>query len=347
MAHPKSATFRTGDMVGIDTLAHVADNCYEVLTDDEDREVFALPDYIRTMVEQKQLGNKTRGGFYKKTKAGIETLDPTTGEYRPRGGNQELIKACKAIAKEPDPRERVREAGRRPTARSAQLRLEGAVAQPGLRRAAGGRDQRRRRPPSMTPCAGATTGSSGRSRPGTRWASRETVRPHGQGRHRAARAGRARCWRRGVDSFYDGQAGSTICHGRDYARARARPARGHPADPAHAATARCCRTSGAEAWDLGDGVLGLTFKTKANSIDPDVIAMLDQAVERAERDFRAHAHRQPGRALLRRRQPVPGGHGGRAEAVGASCASWSHALPGGDPAHEVRAACRWSRRPTA
>ncbi|MCA9583601.1 MAG: enoyl-CoA hydratase/isomerase family protein, partial [Myxococcales bacterium] len=45
--------------------------------------------------------------------------------------------------------------------------------------------------------------------------------------------------------------------------------------------------AGAEAWDLGDGVLGLTFKTKANSIDADVISMLHESVERAERDFEA------------------------------------------------------------
>jgi 3-hydroxyacyl-CoA dehydrogenase len=47
------------------------------------------------------------------------------------------------------------------------------------------------------------------------------------------------------------------------------------------------KNDGAEAWDLGDGVLGLTFKTKANSIDPDVISMIGQAVEKAETDFRA------------------------------------------------------------
>ena len=48
------------------------------------------------------------------------------------------------------------------------------------------------------------------------------------------------------------------------------------------------KNDGAEAWDLGDGVLGLTFKTKANSIDPDVIKMLDDAVGSApRRDFRA------------------------------------------------------------
>src|SRR5436309_2935862 len=43
MAHPRSATFRTADVVGLDTVAHVADNCYAALTQDEDREVFKLP----------------------------------------------------------------------------------------------------------------------------------------------------------------------------------------------------------------------------------------------------------------------------------------------------------------
>src|SRR5262249_38414085 len=67
-----------------------------------------------------------------------------------------------------------------------------------------------------------------------------------------------------------------------------------PADPRNATLEILRRGSNpvlsnhrAEAWDLGDGVLGLTFKTKANSLDPDVFAMLDQATARAERDFRA------------------------------------------------------------
>jgi hypothetical protein len=46
------------------------------------------------------------------------------------------------------------------------------------------------------------------------------------------------------------------------------------------------KNDGAEAWDLGDGVLGLTFKSKANSIDQDIIEMIHLATERAERDFR-------------------------------------------------------------
>jgi 3-hydroxyacyl-CoA dehydrogenase len=96
MGHAKSASFRTADLVGIDTLVHVADNCFNALTNDERRKVFEVPAYIRAMVERKLLGDKTRGGFYRKGKDGtIETLDPKTLEYRPRGGDKEIRNACK------------------------------------------------------------------------------------------------------------------------------------------------------------------------------------------------------------------------------------------------------------
>ena len=49
MGRPKSAAFRTADMVGLDTFAHVADNCYAALESDEDRDVFKVPAFIRTM----------------------------------------------------------------------------------------------------------------------------------------------------------------------------------------------------------------------------------------------------------------------------------------------------------
>ena len=50
MGHPKSASFRTGDLVGLDTFVHVADNCYTSLTNDEDRDVFKMPDYVKAML---------------------------------------------------------------------------------------------------------------------------------------------------------------------------------------------------------------------------------------------------------------------------------------------------------
>ncbi|MEJ7604227.1 MAG: 3-hydroxyacyl-CoA dehydrogenase family protein, partial [Kofleriaceae bacterium] len=108
MAHPKSATFRTADVVGLDTVGHVAANCFKTLVDDEDRKVFATPDYITKMIEKGILGDKTKGGFYKKVGPDLQTLDPRTGEYRPKGGDPEIAKATKAVAKIEDPAARVK-----------------------------------------------------------------------------------------------------------------------------------------------------------------------------------------------------------------------------------------------
>jgi len=87
IGRPKSATFRTVDVVGLDTLVHVANGIYKNCLDDEAHELFKLPDFINTMMENKWLGSKTRQGFYKKIKndAGkseILTLDLDTMEYR-------------------------------------------------------------------------------------------------------------------------------------------------------------------------------------------------------------------------------------------------------------------------
>ena len=87
MGRPKSASFGTTDLVGLDTFAHVAKNLYENAPEDEMREVFKVPDFVQKMLEKKWLGNKTGQGFYKriKTEAGKEklVLDYKTLEYRP------------------------------------------------------------------------------------------------------------------------------------------------------------------------------------------------------------------------------------------------------------------------
>ncbi len=85
-ARPKSACFRTADLVGIDTLLHVARNSYALLPDDERRETFKLPAFMDRMVAEGLLGNKTRQGFFKKTKGEkAETLhlDLATFAYVP------------------------------------------------------------------------------------------------------------------------------------------------------------------------------------------------------------------------------------------------------------------------
>jgi len=89
LGRAKSAVFRTADIAGIDTLAHVADNLYENLPDDSQREVFKLPDFVREMVKRGWTGEKGSQGFYKRVKDAdgqtqILVIDPATLEYRPQ-----------------------------------------------------------------------------------------------------------------------------------------------------------------------------------------------------------------------------------------------------------------------
>ena len=60
IGRPKSATFRTADVVGLDTLCHVANGIYENCPDDESRNVFKLPDFLKKMLDEKMLGSKTK-----------------------------------------------------------------------------------------------------------------------------------------------------------------------------------------------------------------------------------------------------------------------------------------------
>ncbi|MEE2773273.1 MAG: 3-hydroxyacyl-CoA dehydrogenase NAD-binding domain-containing protein, partial [Bacteroidota bacterium] len=83
----KSATFRTVDVVGLDTLVHVANGLHENVPEDEAHDLFALPNFINTMMENKWLGSKTGQGFYKKIKnddgsSEIKSLDLDSMEYR-------------------------------------------------------------------------------------------------------------------------------------------------------------------------------------------------------------------------------------------------------------------------
>jgi 3-hydroxyacyl-CoA dehydrogenase len=88
VGRPKSATFRTFDLVGLDVFTHVIKNLYEALPEDEEREMFVVPEVLAKMVQRGLLGNKTKAGFYKKQKGEgdkreIWTLDTATIDYRP------------------------------------------------------------------------------------------------------------------------------------------------------------------------------------------------------------------------------------------------------------------------
>lgn len=87
IGHPKSATFRTNDVVGLDTMVHVANGLFKNAPDDEANELFKIPDFVTGMLKNNWLGSKTGQGFYKKEKVdGVNqfyALDLKTLEYKP------------------------------------------------------------------------------------------------------------------------------------------------------------------------------------------------------------------------------------------------------------------------
>lgn len=90
VGRPRTATFRTFDLVGLDVFTHVVKNLYEALPEDDEREAFIAPEFLTQMIGRGLLGNKTKGGFYKKQrgdgeKQEIWTLDVASLEYRPAG----------------------------------------------------------------------------------------------------------------------------------------------------------------------------------------------------------------------------------------------------------------------
>lgn len=87
VGRPKSGTFRLSDVVGLDTTVHVANNLHATLSNDQSKSIFALPSMMQKLIENKWLGDKTGQGFYKKTKDDkgktvILSLDLQTFEYR-------------------------------------------------------------------------------------------------------------------------------------------------------------------------------------------------------------------------------------------------------------------------
>jgi|CZKU01.1.fsa_nt_gi 3-hydroxyacyl-CoA dehydrogenase len=283
IGHPKSASFRTADLVGVDTFVHVADNCYASLVGDEDREVFKIPPFIRAMVEKKLLGDKTKGGFYKKGKEGVDTLDPKTLEYRPRGGDKEIRAKVKELAQ-------IEDVGARMRKLFADEGKAGKFAWKVLSRSLAYSARR------IGEIADDITAIDEAMRWGYNWelgpfeswdaigfeAVLDRMKKDGVSLPPSIEKMRGS----GAKSFYtaDGKVFDLLKNA--YVAKPADP-RTAPLPALRKGAAPVLKNDGAEAWDLGDGVLGLTFKTKANSIDADVIKLMDDAVSKAETDFRA------------------------------------------------------------
>jgi len=280
MGHPKSASYRTADMVGLDTFKHVSDNCYAALVDDPERDVFKLPEFMNTMVERKILGNKTKGGFYKKTKEGIQTFDPVKLEYRPKAGDEEIKKFCKGLKGSPAQRVKALVENEGPAGQFAWKVLSRTLAYSAAKI------------PEITDRIedvdnGMKWGYNWDLGPFETWdaigfkTAYDRMRADGLDLPEAIDEMAAS----GAESFYtdDGRVYDLV-KGEYVAR---------EIDPRNATLTimrqgetAVFENRGAQAWDLGDGILGLTFTTKANSIDDTVVEGLSQATDIAERDFR-------------------------------------------------------------
>ena len=103
IGHASSATFRTSDLVGLDVTAHVVSNLYPAIPEDEDRDTFKVPEVMQTLLDKKILGDKTNGGFFKKSKDEtgkrvILELDLNTFEYKPQSKTKfASLDAAKAV----------------------------------------------------------------------------------------------------------------------------------------------------------------------------------------------------------------------------------------------------------
>jgi 3-hydroxyacyl-CoA dehydrogenase len=281
MGHPKSASFRTADLVGLDTLAHVVDNCYRSLTTDEDREVFTLPAYVKTMVERGILGDKTKGGFYKKRRQGradARSQDRRVpGQGRRRGDHQ----GVQGPGKVEDVRERVKKLVATPG-------VVGEFAWQALSKSLAYSARR------LGEICDDVTAIDDGMKWGYNWdlGPFETWDALGFAdttKRMKAEGIALPAWvdamvAAGATGFYRERRDLVAHQGRYVARAT--DPREVTFDVMKRGGAPVLKNNGAEAWDLGDGILGLTFKTKANSIDADVIKMLHEATAKAETDFR-------------------------------------------------------------
>jgi 3-hydroxyacyl-CoA dehydrogenase len=101
IGRPKSATFRTADVVGLDTLAHVVRGSAEALRDDPWHQYYALPEWLTALIDRGVLGQKTKAGVYRKAGKEIQVFDVDTGDYRP--SRAEVASEVQAILADRDP----------------------------------------------------------------------------------------------------------------------------------------------------------------------------------------------------------------------------------------------------
>ncbi len=281
LGRPRSATFRTTDLVGVDTAVAVAHNAYRNLPDDDERDVFQVPDLLEEMVRRRWLGEKTGGGFYRRVDGEIQALDWTTLEYRPR--RRGTLPAVETARLFDDPARRLR----------ALLADQGTAGQFLWRLVSGVLVYAAKRVPEVAPDVvnvdrAMRWGFGWEHGPFETWdllGVEETVRRlESEGRSvpplvRAVLEADGRFYRRrdGRDEYFDPSAGAY------------RPVREPPGVIVLTRVREQGRvvdsTPGASLLDLGDGIACLEFHSKLNTIGEDTLRMLFRALEEVDHRF--------------------------------------------------------------
>jgi 3-hydroxyacyl-CoA dehydrogenase len=291
---PKSATFRTADIVGLDVLVHVVKNIYETAPNDESREFYKVPTLVEEMCKRNMLGDKTGQGFYKKVKGGgdkeILTLDTNTFEYRPRQKAKfASLEAGKAVD---DTRERLRAlvgpvlAGQ--PGDKAQQFLWGALSETCSYAA--------RRVPEISDDI-ANVDRAMRWGFGWELGPFELIDALGvqnftaqlKKENRPVPALIEKLLASGRKSFYESEKGTTtVFDVTTSSTKKVEEPRGITILKSFKDAGREVeRNSGASLIDLGDGVVCCEFHAKMNAIGADLIAMINKGLKRLETDFDA------------------------------------------------------------
>jgi 3-hydroxyacyl-CoA dehydrogenase len=278
---PKSAVFRTADVVGLDTLVHVAKQSYENLPDDEQRDVFQVSPVLGELVNRKWLGSKSGQGFYKKQGSEILQLDLKTFEYGPQKKPRfASIGSTKGVDDVDERLRRMVAGDDRASALARQVLYEtliysatrlGEIAD------------------DVVDIDRALRWGFGWERgPFETWDAlgvKETAQKMEAAGMKIPAWVQARLTA-GEDRFYKREAPAKLAQlrrGGGYSAVAPEP-RVLSLDALRAAGHEVERNASASILDLGDGVFCLEFHAKMNALDPEIVQLMARAVERAENE---------------------------------------------------------------
>ena len=286
IGRPKSATFRTIDVVGLDTLVHTANGVKDNCPNDEMRDQFVIPDYVNTMMENKWLGSKTKQGFYKMTKNAngkreILSLDLNTLEYRAKKSAKfETLELTKSIDNVAD-RFKVLVAGKDKAGEFYRKSFAAMFAYV------------QNRIPEISDELyriddGLRAGFGWEHGPFQIWDAIGVAKGveimKAEGKEPAGWV--TEMLSNGETSFYSVKEGATFYYDI--------PAKSHVKKPGQDSfiildnirkTNEVWKNSGAVIEDIGDGILNLEFQSKMNTIGADVLTAINKAIDLAETNY--------------------------------------------------------------